>query len=224
MKQKTRKQTAAALVVTSAPLLYYGFSNFEAGASDPLEAIAISVACTGGVACFFGGIYMLFKKGRGVVLASQTKVGDPPISLALNETPEDFKDSSTNLRNTSHPLVSGGVVEKPLTPERVAEIKKNNQKALKEFADKVRNETKKNYATSVANAQKEIINKKQKVNEMATLTPAEKMNKLDELIEDDKALDKMKATNNKAQAEIRAEIKKDGFEQNKDGIWVPIKK
>ena len=213
MKQKTRKQTAAALVVTSAPLLYYGFSNFEAGASDPLEAIAISVACTGGVACFFGGIYMLFKKGRGVVLASQTKVGDPPISLVLNETPEDLKDSSTNLRNTSHPLVSGGVVEKPLTPERVAEIKKNNQKALKEFADKVRKETK-----------EEIINKKQKVNEMATLTPAEKMNKLDELIEDDKALDKMKATNNKAQTEMRAEIKKDGFEQNKDGIWVPIKK
>ena len=181
MKQKTRKQTAAGLVVTSAPLLYYGFSNFEAGASQPLEAVAISIGCTGGLSCLIGGIYMLFKKDRGVVLASQNVVGDSS-------------------------------VEK-LTPERVAEIKKHNQKAVKEFADKVRKETK-----------EEIINKKQKVNEMATLTPAEKMNKLDELIEDDKALDKMKATNNKAQTEMRAEIKKDGFEQNEDGIWVPIKK
>jgi len=124
MKQKTRKQTAAALVVTSAPLLYYGFSNFEAGASQPLEAVAISIGCTGGLSCLIGGIYMLFKKDRGVTLASQNVVGDSS-------------------------------VEK-LTPERVAEIKKHNQKAVKEFADKVRKETK-----------EEIINKKQKVNEMA---------------------------------------------------------
>jgi hypothetical protein len=176
MKEKTRKQTAAALIVTSVPLLYYGFSNLEAGASEPLEAIAISLGCTGGLGFFFGGLYMLFKKGRGEnLLASQTSE-DPPI------------------------------LDK-------AKIKRQNQKALKEFADKIRKETK-----------EEIINKKQKVNEMATLTPAEKMNKLDELIEDDKALDKMKATNNKAQAEMRADIKEDGFEQNEDGIWVPIKK
>ena len=159
-KQMTNKKWAILLVLISIPLLYYGFRNFEEGASDPLEAILISLACTGGIACFFGGLYMLFTKtkGRGEdLLASQTSE-DSPISLALNETPEDF------------------------------------------------------------------INKKQKVNEMATLTPAEKMNNLDELIEDDKALDKMKATNNKAQTEMRAEIKKDRFEQNEDGIWVPIKK
>tara|TARA_R110002020_G_scaffold175012_2_gene366923 strand:+ start:1838 stop:2398 length:561 start_codon:yes stop_codon:yes gene_type:complete len=119
MKQKTRKQTAAALVVTSAPLLYYGFSNFEAGASHPLEAVAISIGCTGGLSCLIGGIYMLFKKDRGVTLASQNVVGDSS-------------------------------VEK-LTPERVAEIKKHNQKAVKEFADKIRKETK-----------EEIINKKVK--------------------------------------------------------------
>ena len=80
MKEKTRKQTAAALIVTSVPLLYYGFSNFEAGSSDPLEAIAISLGCTGGLGFFFGGLYMLFKKGRGEdLLASQTKVGYSPI-------------------------------------------------------------------------------------------------------------------------------------------------
>ena len=43
-----------------------------------------------------------FKKGRGVVLASQTKVGD----------------SSIHLRNTSHPLVSGGVVEKTINKKQ----------------------------------------------------------------------------------------------------------
>ena len=59
---------------------------------------------------------------------------------------------------------------------------------------------------------------------MTTLTPAEKMLKLDELEEDDKALDKMKDTNEKARIEMRAEIKKDGFERNENGIWVPIKK
>lgn len=165
MKEKTRKQTAAALIVTSVPLLYYGFSNFEAGSSEPLKAIAISLGCTGGLGFFFGGLYMLFKKGQG------------------------------------------------LAPERVAEIKKNNQKAVKEFADKIRNETK-----------EEIINKKQKVNKMATLTPAEKMNKLDELIEENNSFEKIIATNKKAQAEMRADIKEDGFEQNEDGIWVPIKK
>ena len=82
MKEKTRKQTATALIVTSAPLLYYGFSNFEAGASDPLEAIAISIGCTGGIACLLGGIYIFFTKtkGRGEdLLASQTKVGISPI-------------------------------------------------------------------------------------------------------------------------------------------------
>ena len=175
MKEKTRKQTAAALIVTSVPLLYYGFSNLEAGASDPLEAIAISLGCTVGLGFFFGGIYMLFKKGRGEILASQTSKGSP-------------------------------ILDK-------AKIKRQNQKAIDEFADKIRKETK-----------EEIINKKQKVNEMATLTPAEKMNKLDELIEENNSFEKIIATNKKAQAEMRADIKEDGFEQNEDGIWVPIKK
>ena len=88
MKEKTRKQTATALIITSAPLLYYGFSNFEAGASDPLEAIAISIGCTGGIACLLGGIYIFFTKtkGRGEdLLASQTKVGISPIQKTINK-------------------------------------------------------------------------------------------------------------------------------------------
>ena len=75
----TKKRWAILLILISIPLSYYGFSNFEEGASEPLEAILISLACTGGIGCFFGAMYLLFTKGRGVVLASQTKVGDSPI-------------------------------------------------------------------------------------------------------------------------------------------------
>ncbi len=76
----TKKRWAVLLILISIPLSYYGFRNFEAGSSEPLEAIRIALACTGGVSCLIGGIYMLFKKGRGEdLLASQTKVGDSPI-------------------------------------------------------------------------------------------------------------------------------------------------
>ena len=116
----TNKKWAVLLVLISIPISYYGFSNFEKDVIEPFEAILISLACTGGVSCLIGGIYMFFtkEKGRGEdLLASQTKVGDSPI---LNK----------------------------------AKIKRQNQTALKEFADKIRKETK-----------EEIINKK--VNEMA---------------------------------------------------------
>ena len=78
----TNKKWAILLIAVSIPLSYYGFSNFEKGASDPLEAILISLGCTGGIACFFGGLYMFFTKAKGRgedLLASQTKVGDSPI-------------------------------------------------------------------------------------------------------------------------------------------------
>ena len=73
----TNKKWAVLLVLISIPLSYYGFSNFEAGSSEPLQAIMISLGCTGGIGCFFGGLYLFFTKGRGEdLLASQTKVGD----------------------------------------------------------------------------------------------------------------------------------------------------
>jgi hypothetical protein len=138
----TNKKWAILLVLISIPLSYYGFRNFEEGASEPLEAILISLACTGGIACFFGGLYVFFTKAKGRgedLLASQTKVGYSPISLALNETPEDFKDSSTNLRNTSHPLVSGGVVEKTINKkQKVNEMAKSKVTKDTSIADAVK--------------------------------------------------------------------------------------
>ena len=93
-----RKKQAIILLALSVPMMWWGFNQFIYGSGhSTLEAIAVSLSCTGGLTCFFGGLYLFFtkEKGRGVVLASQTKVGDSPISLALNETPEDFKDLST---------------------------------------------------------------------------------------------------------------------------------
>ena len=76
----TKKRWAILLILISVPLSYYGFSNLEEGASEPLEAILISLGCTGGIGCFFGGLYLFFTKGRGEdLLASQTKVGISPI-------------------------------------------------------------------------------------------------------------------------------------------------
>jgi len=82
----TKKRWALLLIAVSIPLSYYGFSNFEAGASDPLEAIAISIGCTGGIACLLGGIYIFFtkEKGRGEKRASQTSE-DSPIQKTINK-------------------------------------------------------------------------------------------------------------------------------------------
>lgn len=193
-----RRKYGLYLLLIAIPIGAYGALNFQiGGASSTASAIGVAISSTFGLSFFVGGLVMMAtkkslgiwnpddkgKKDRGVVLASQNVVGDSSV-----------------------------LKEKPLTPERVAEIKKNNQKAVKEFADKIRKET------------KEEILKPKEVPPMTTLTPAEKMLKLDELEEDDKALDKMKDTNEKARIEMRAEIKKDGFERNENGIWVPIKK
>ena len=86
----TNKKWATLLVLISIPLSYYGFSNFEAGSSEPLEAVLISLACTGGIACFFGGLYLFFtkEKDRGDgLLASQTKVKDSLVEKEIINQP-----------------------------------------------------------------------------------------------------------------------------------------
>ena len=178
----TNKKWALLLIAVSIPISYYGFSNFEKGSSDPLEAILISLGCTGGMACFFGGLYMFFK-GRGEILASQTSKDSP-------------------------------ILDK-------AKIKQQNQKAVDEFAEKIRNETKKNYATSVANAQKEIINKKQKVNKMAkiTNTSVDLMKREKELETRRKEVVAMLKEITKEQTAVVEKIKSKGWVQQESGEW-----
>ena len=96
----TKKRWAILLIAVSIPLSYYGFSNFEAGSSDPLEAIAISIGCTGGLGFFFGGIYMFFTKAKGRgenLLASQTKVGDSPIQKTINKKVNEMAKADTSV-------------------------------------------------------------------------------------------------------------------------------
>ena len=84
----TKKRFAILLILISIPLSYYGFSNFEAGSSDPLQAIMISLGCTGGIGCFFGGLYLFFikEKGRGEdLLASQTSEDSPIPDKIINK-------------------------------------------------------------------------------------------------------------------------------------------
>ena len=100
----TNKRWATLLVLISIPLSYYGFSNFEAGSSEPLEAVLISLACTGGIACFFGGLYLFFtkEKGRGEsLLVSQTTVKDPPIQKEVIKQPTKKVNKMAKTTSTS---------------------------------------------------------------------------------------------------------------------------
>ena len=151
MKEKTRKQTAAALVVTSAPLLYYGISNFEAGASQPLEAVAISIGCTGGLSCLIGGIYMLFKKDRGVTLASQTTVGDSSVQKEIinkKQKVNEMAEAKDTVANTvkevrelegnivqSEEIIKKETLNVKTTTEKIAVLKHNlaKDKTVKEL-------------------------------------------------------------------------------------------
>jgi len=82
---KRRKQGFVFLAL-SVPMMWWGFNQFIYGSGhSTLEAIAVSLSCTGGLTCFFGGLYLFFtkEKGRGVVLASQTNVGDSSVPKDL---------------------------------------------------------------------------------------------------------------------------------------------
>ena len=186
---KRRKQ-AIILLALSVPMLWFGFSNFMAGGiSSTALAIGISLACTLGMLFALSGLVMLITKN----------------SLGIWNPDDKGRGEDLLASQTSK---GSPILDK-------AKIKRQNQKAVDEFAEKIRDETRKE--TLKLNKPKEVL-------PMATLTPAERMNKLDELIEENKAFEKIMATNKKAQAEMRADIKEDGFVQNKDGIWVPIKK
>jgi len=88
--QMTKKRWAILLILISIPLMWWGFNQFIYGSGhSTLEAIAVSLSCTGGLTCFFGGLYLLFTKDRGVVLASQANVGDSSVQKEIiNKKPK----------------------------------------------------------------------------------------------------------------------------------------
>jgi len=95
----TKKRWAILLILVSIPLMWWGFNQFIYGSGhSTLEAIFVSVSCTGGLTCFFGGLYLLFTKGRGEdLLASQTKVGDSPIQKTINKKVNEMTKAETSV-------------------------------------------------------------------------------------------------------------------------------
>ena len=107
---KRRKQ-GLVLLALSVPMMWWGFNQFIYGSGhSTLEAIAVSLSCTGGLTCFFGGLYLLFTKDRGVVLASQTTVGDPPIQNPIKK-PTKKVNEMAKVKTTKDTHVADSVKE-----------------------------------------------------------------------------------------------------------------
>ena len=98
----TKKRWAILLILISIPLMWWGFNQFIYGSGhSTLEAIAVSLSCTGGLTCFFGGLYLLFTNDRGVLLASQTNVGDSPIPDKIINKPSKKVNEMVETTSTS---------------------------------------------------------------------------------------------------------------------------
>ena len=98
-KQMTkRRKQAIILLALSVPMMWWGFNQFIYGSGhSTLEAILVSVSCTLGSLFGISGLVMLAtknslgiwnpddkgKKDRGVLLASQTTVGDSSVPKDL---------------------------------------------------------------------------------------------------------------------------------------------
>ena len=94
----TKKRWAILLILISIPLMWWGFNQFIYGSGhSTLEAIAVSLSCTGGLTCFFGGLYLLFTKDRGVLLASQTNVGDSSVQKTINKKVNKMAKADTSV-------------------------------------------------------------------------------------------------------------------------------
>jgi|TARA_R100000501_G_C2614816_1_gene108608 hypothetical protein len=80
-----KQQLALYLIVLSIPLNWYGITNFQVGGTPGINPLLFSILFTAGICSFCYGIYLAYiiftdREGRGEsLLASQTKVEDPPI-------------------------------------------------------------------------------------------------------------------------------------------------
>jgi len=86
----TKNRLAILLILISIPLMWWGFNQFIYGSGhSTLQAIFVSVSCTGGLTMFCGAVYLFFTKDRGVLLASQTNVGDSSVQKEIiNKKPK----------------------------------------------------------------------------------------------------------------------------------------
>ncbi len=109
-----RKKQAIILLALSAPMLWFGVTNFMSGTtSNTALAVGIAIGCVFGAFFAISGLVMLATKnslgiwdaddkGRGEgLLASQTKVEDPPIQKEVIKQPTKKVNKMAKTTSTS---------------------------------------------------------------------------------------------------------------------------
>ena len=119
-----RKKQAIILLALSVPMMWWGFSSFMDGTTNSnIQAIAVSLSCTLGSLFGISGLVMLATKNslgiwnpddknkdRGVVLASQANVGDPPIQNLIKK-PTKKVNEMAKVKTTKDTHVADSVKE-----------------------------------------------------------------------------------------------------------------
>jgi len=108
---KRRKQ-AIILLALSVPMMWWGYTNFMSGTTNSnIQAMGIALSCTLGSLFGISGLVMLAtknslgiwnpddkgKKDRGVLLASQTNVGDSSVQKTINKKVNKMAKADTSV-------------------------------------------------------------------------------------------------------------------------------
>ena len=115
-----RKKQGLIILLVSVPMMWFGFTNLMSGTtSNTALSLGIAISSTLGIFFALSGLVMLItknslgiwnpndkgKKGRGVLLASQTKVGDSPILEKENNKKQKVNEMAESKENTSVDLM-----------------------------------------------------------------------------------------------------------------------
>ena len=107
-----RKKQGLILLALSVPMMWWGFTNFMSGTTNSTAlAMGIALSCTLGSLFGISGLVMLAtknslgiwnpddkgKKDRGVLLASQTNVGDSSVQKTINKKVNEMTKTNTSV-------------------------------------------------------------------------------------------------------------------------------
>ena len=107
-----RKKQGLILLALSVPMMWWGFTNFMSGTTNSTAlAMGIALSCTLGSLFGISGLVMLAtknslgiwnpddkgKKDRGVLLASQTNVGDSSVQKTINKKVNEMTKAETSV-------------------------------------------------------------------------------------------------------------------------------
>ena len=107
-----RKKQGLILLALSVPMMWWGFTNFMgSGTNSTALAMGIAISCTLGSLFAISGLVMLAtknslgiwnpddkgKKDRGVLLASQTNVGDSSVQKTINKKVNEMTKADTSV-------------------------------------------------------------------------------------------------------------------------------